>query len=48
MGRILMSAKNWSCFTKYMTHCNKKKKLKEKKKKKTKGKINYAGKTSKA
>ena len=40
MGRILTSAKNWSCFTNYAKHRDKK--LKEKKKRKKKEKINYA------
>ena len=42
-----MSAKNWSGFTTYTKHWNKKNtKLKEKKKSKKKEKINYAGQTS--
>ena len=42
-----MSAKNWSCFTNYTKHGNKKnKKSKEKNKRKKKRKIIYAGKTS--
>ena len=41
-----MSARNWSCFTNYTKHWNKKNnKSKEKKKIKKKEKINYAGRT---
>ena len=41
-----MSANDWSCFTNYRKHWNKKnKKSKEKKKRKKKEKINYTGKT---
>ena len=44
MGRILTSAINWSCFTNYTKHWNKK--LKEKKKRKNKEKTDYAVKAS--
>ena len=39
-----MSAKNWSCFTNYTKHWNRK--FKEKKKRKKKEKTDYAVKTS--